>query len=316
MTNPVITLRPAAPFDFDLTAGYLTYFRGQYGSDSLGDGTYRRLLDLGGKLVLASVRSLGTVEAPELAVELEGADIVDPERRAAVAQVAWLLGAEEPLDAFYSLTQGDPVMSGLTARFRGLHLPHTASVFEALVLAVLGQQISTQVARTIRTLLIETYGETYGPRQAFGDATYFAFPRPQTLAAARVEDLRRLKLSGRKAEYVRGIAQAALDPNGGLESLQELPDDGVVARLTALRGVGLWTAQWALVRALGRPDVFPAGDLALRRAVSSLYLGGAPVSEQQAEEFSRRWSPWRTYATLYLFTALRMGVASNTPSVD
>jgi 3-methyladenine DNA glycosylase/8-oxoguanine DNA glycosylase len=305
MTDSTINLRPAAPFDFNLTAGYLTYFRGQYGSDSLGDGTYRRLLDLGSKMVLASVRSLGTVEAPELAVELAGADISDPERRAAAAQVAWLLGAGEPLDAFYALTREDPVMSGLTARFRGLHLPHTNSVFEALVLAVLGQQISTNVARVIRTLLIETYG----PRQAFGDATYFAFPRPETLAAASVEDLRGLKLSGRKAEYVRGIAQAALDPNGGLESLQELPDDAVVARLTALRGVGQWTAQWALVRALGRPDAFPAGDLALRRAVSRLYLGDAPVSEQQAEEFSRRWSPWRTYATLYLFTALRMGVA-------
>lgn len=312
MTYSTITLRPAAPFDFDLTAGYLTYFRGQYGSDSLGNGTYRRLLDLRNKLVLASVRSLGTVEAPELAVELEGVDLSEPERRAAAAQVAWLLGADAPLAAFYALTQEDPVMSALTARFRGLHLPHTASVFEALVLAVLGQQISTNVARAIRTLLIETYG----PRQTFGGQSYFAFPRPETLASASVEDLRRLKLSGRKAEYVRGIAQAALNPSGGLDSLQELPDDAVVAQLTALRGVGPWTAQWVLVRALGRPDAFPAGDLALRRAVSRLYLGGAPVSEQQAEEFSRRWSPWRTYATLHLFTALRMGVTPDTPGVD
>jgi DNA-3-methyladenine glycosylase II len=305
VTNPAILLRPAAPFDFDLTAGYLTYFRGQYGSDSLDDGAYRRLLDLGDKLVLATVRSLGTVDAPELAVELEGDALTDAQRRVAAARVSWLLGADAPLAPFYALAQADPVMSGLAARFRGLNLPHTASAFEALVLAVLGQQISTNVARVIRTLLIETHG----PRQAFRGTTYFAFPRPAALAAASVEELRRLKLSGRKAEYVRGIAQAAADPEAGLESLQDLPDDAAVARLTALRGVGPWTAQWALMRALGRPDVFPAGDLALRRAVSRLYCGGEPVGEGRAEEFSRRWSPWRSYATLYLFTALRLGVA-------
>ncbi|MSQ06002.1 MAG: DNA-3-methyladenine glycosylase 2 family protein [Dehalococcoidia bacterium] len=305
MTNPAIIFRPTAPFDFNLTAGYLTYFRGQYGSDSLDDGAYRRLLDLQGKLVLATVRCLGTVDAPELAVELAGDSLTPAGGEAAALRVSWLLGADAPLNDFYALAQADPVMSGLTVQFRGLHLPHTASVFEALVLAVLGQQISTNVARVIRTLLIETYG----PRQTIGGATYFAFPRPETLAAASVEELLRLKLSGRKAEYIQGIAQVAAERDAGLESLQELPDDAVVARLTALRGVGLWTAQWALVRALGRPDVFPAGDLALRRAVSRLYFGGATVEERQAEEFSRRWSPWRTYATLYLFTALRLGVA-------
>ncbi len=309
MTNlsAIVRVRPAAPFDFDLTAGYLTYFRGQYGSDSLDDGAYRRLLDLGDKLALASVRSLGTVDAPELAVEMSGEELTPAEGEAAVARVSWLLGADAPLTPFYALAQAqaDPVMSGLTARFRGLHLPHTASVFEALVLAVMGQQISTNVARVIRTLLIETYG----PRRTIGGATYFAFPRPETLAAASLEELRRLKLSGRKAEYIQGIAQAALASDAGLEWLQGLPDDAVAARLTGLRGVGRWTAQWALVRALGRPDVFPAGDLALRRAVSRLYFGGAPVEEGQAEEFSRRWSPWRTYATLYLFTALRLGMA-------
>ena len=77
--------------------------------------------------------------------------------------------------------------------------------------------------------------------------------------------------------------------------------------MTALRGVGQWTAQWALVRALGRPDGFPAGDLALRRTVSRLYFGGAEITDGELLEFSERWSPWRSYATAYLFAALRAG---------
>ena len=72
--------------------------------------------------------------------------------------------------------------------------------------------------------------------------------------------------------------------------------------------MGQWTAQWVLIRSLGRPDALPLGDLALRRAVSKLYFGGDEINDSQLEEFSRRWSPWRTYATVYLFTALRQGM--------
>jgi DNA-3-methyladenine glycosylase II len=72
--------------------------------------------------------------------------------------------------------------------------------------------------------------------------------------------------------------------------------------------VGKWTAQWVLVRALGRPDALPLGDLALRRVVSRLYFQGETIDDPQLEEFSQRWSPWRTYATVYLFTALRAGM--------
>lgn len=304
MDRITTTIRPVAPFDFELTAGYLTYFRGRYGTDSLADGDYRRLLDLGAKLVLASVRSVGTLQAPELAVEVLGADLTPQDSEEAVRQMSWLLGAGQDLAPFYRMAGQDPVLSTLVERFRGLHSPHTASVFEALILAILGQQLATSVARIIRTLMIETYGR----RQTFDGQDYYAFPQPEALALVPVADLRRLKLSQRKAEYVQGVARAAMDGGDGLEYLRHLSDEEVVERVTELRGVGQWTAQWVLVRALGRDDAFPLGDLALRRAVSHLYFDGEPITDQQLKEFSRRWSPWRTYATVYLFTALRAGI--------
>ena len=299
------TITPVAPFDFELTAGYLTYFQGRYATDSLTDGVYRRLLDLDGRLVLASVSSIGSLEEPELAVELQGEELTSSEAESATSKVAWILGAGQQLTPFYALAQGDPAMAAITQRFHGLHMPHTASVFEALVLAILGQQIATNVARIIRTLLIETHG----PRQTFDGETYYAFPRPETLAALRVEDLRGLKLSQRKAEYVHGIACAALDDPESMEGLHRMDDEAVIQEVTSLRGVGQWTAQWLLIRALGRPDALPLGDLALRRVVSTLYFQDEPLNDAQVEEFCRRWSPWRTYATTYMFTAMRTGMA-------
>ncbi|HEU0020458.1 MAG TPA: DNA-3-methyladenine glycosylase [Dehalococcoidia bacterium] len=305
MDKITTTIKPVAPFDFELTAGYHTYFRGRYGTDSLDGGVYRRLLDLGDRLALVSVRSTGSIANPELAVEVRGEDLSPQNVIDASRQVMWVLGAGEDLTPFYAHAQGDPALSDIVHHFYGLHLPHTATVFEALVLAILGQQIATAVARIARTLLIETYGLS----QTFDDEVHYAFPRPESLSAASVADLRRLKLSQRKAEYVRGIAAAALDGSGWLGGLQSLEDAEVVRRVTQLRGVGHWTAQWLLVRGLGRPDAFPSGDLALQRAISNLYFSSEKLSAAQIEEFSQRWSPFRTYATAYLFTALRAGMA-------
>jgi DNA-3-methyladenine glycosylase II len=296
-------ITPVAPFDFDLTAGYHTYFQSRYGTDTMEDGVYRRLLDMGDKLVLASVTSSGTVDAPELALELQGPDLSDADVAAARDRVTWLLGVDQDLAPFYELGRADKAMAGLVDLFYGLHLPHTASVFEALILAVLGQQISTSVARIIRTLLIETFG----PSAEFDGETYYAFPRPESIWASSPAELHTMKLTQRKSEYVHGLAGSTLDSTVGLDRLGELSDAEIVQKLVVLRGVGIWTAQWVLIRAVGRPDALPLGDLALRRIVSSLFRDGEDVNDAQVEDIAQRWSPYRTFATIYLFSALRTG---------
>ena len=299
------TIEPAAPFDFGLTAPQQPYFRAAGSAAPDATHAYQRLLDLGEKLVLATIEPAGSVGEPALEVSVQGWDLSAGNVAAATAQLEWVLGtAESPAD-FYDLAGQDPVMDGIARQFYGMHLSHSPTVFESLVLAVLGQQIAAPVALIVRRLMIETYG----PRQTFDGVEHFAFPRPQQLDDAPVEALRGLKLSQRKAEYIKGMAAAALHPSGWLEGLKHLPDGEALERLVELRGVGNWTAHWALTRALGRPDAFPAGDLALRRAVSNLYFGGEKLSAQRVEEFSQRWSPFRAYATAYLFAALRAGLA-------
>jgi len=303
MDRLTASIKPVPPFNFELTAGYHTYFQSRYGTDTMEDGVYRRLLDLDDKLVLASVRSIGTLDAPELALELQGPELSPDDVESATDRVSWLLGVDQDLAPFYELGRADQAMAGLVEQFYGLHLPHTASVFEALVLAVLGQQISTSVARIIRTLLIETFG----PSAEFDGEIYYAFPRPASIWASSPAELHTMKLTQRKSEYVHGLAGSALDPEMGLERLEELTDREIVEKLVALRGVGMWTAQWALIRAVGRPDALPLGDLALRRVVSRLFMDGDDVNDAKVEEIAQRWSPYRTYATVYLFSALRTG---------
>ena len=303
MDRLIASIKPVPPFNFELTAGYHTYFQSRYGTDTMEDSVYRRLLDLDDKLVLASVRSIGTLDAPELALELQGPELSPDDVESATGRVSWLLGVDQGLAPFYELGRADQAMAGLVEQFYGLHLPHTASVFEALVLAVLGQQISTSVARIIRTLLIETFG----PSAEFDGETYYAFPRPASIWASSPAELHTMKLTQRKSEYVYGLAGSVLDPEMGLERLEELTDREIVEKLVALRGVGMWTAQWALIRAVGRPDALPLGDLALRRVVSRLFMDGENVNDAKVEEIAQRWSPYRTYATVYLFSALRTG---------
>ena len=307
MDKQQIFLYPTPPFDFELTAENQPYFRKGAADDAgnSNDGVYQRLLDLGDRLALATARPAGTVAQPAVAVEIAGEGLTAAAGDLAQAQMARLLGVEQDLTPFYRMAAADPTMGGLVARFYGMHLPRTVSVFEALTQAILGQQLAASVARVIRALLIETYGA----RGRFDGQEYYAFPRPEALAEASIADLRQLKLSQRKAEYLQGIAREELARPGGLDAaLESRSDEEVVQELTALRGVGKWSAEWVLTRALGRDDAFPVGDLALRRIVSRLYFGGAALTDGELAEFSRRWMPYRSWATHYLFAALRAGV--------
>ena len=297
-------ITPVAPYDFELTAGQPNYSREQeFKTEEYVDGAYLRLLDLGDKAALATVESTGSVDDPELTVALTGDGLTDDDAERAGKQISWLLGCDQDLRPFYDSVADDPILVDVVGQFYGYHNTRTASVFEALVQAIMGQQIATAVARIVRNLLIQNYGV----RATVGDREWYAFPRPDTLAKAEVSDLRQLKLSMRKSEYIQGIARAALESSDGFEGMHDLPDDEVVQGMVALRGVGQWTAQWVLVRALARPDGFPIGDLALRRTVASLYFDGAEINDAELLEFSQRWSPWRSYATAYLFAALRAG---------
>jgi DNA-3-methyladenine glycosylase II len=303
MKRAAISLQPMPPYSFTLTAAYATFFRGRYGGDVFEDGIYQRLMDLGEYLCLASVRASGTMDSPLLEIELVCPALDSDLTARARQRISWMLGVERDINPFYRMAAADTALAPLVQELWGLHIPHTASVYEALIQAILGQQISAHVARKLRTDLIEAYGQTL----EVAGTVHHSFPRPDTLVNAGMEGLRELGFSTRKSEYIIDISSKIVTGRLDLEYLHALPDEEVIRMLTGLRGVGLWTAHWLLIRALGRDDGFPHGDLALCRGLGQLLNDGKPLKPEEALKLSSRWSPYRSYVTAYLFAAMRSG---------
>ena len=304
MKSRTLTLNPKPPYDFHLTAEFLASYQGGSQTDVFEDGQYQRLfLGQNGPL-LATVVSMGQVDSPQLTATVQGSEVSRADAASVKADLEWILTTDAPLGEFYAQAARDPIIGPVVGAFRGMHPTRTPTVFEALAQAVSAQQISSAVARAIRSRLLERYG----PSISFNDRTYYAFPNPQAVASAGIQGLRDIGLSNRKAEYILDVATSLMDGSLDLEALRHLPDDQVAEKLLALRGVGRWTVHWLLIRALGRMDALPAGDLALQKVISQLYFQGERLSEEGLEEFSRRWSPWRSLFTMYLFAALRKGL--------
>jgi DNA-3-methyladenine glycosylase II len=304
MHSHTLTLNPPAPYDFHLTLGHLASFQGALTADVFHDGAYQRLLDLDGKLFLATVRSSGTVDFPHLELTIQGDRVTKTDARRVSQIIQWILGADTPLDGFYKMAAEDPALAPLIENLYGLHMARTPTVFEAFVHAVTAQQIATTVARLIRGLLLENYGQ----RLSLNGHLYYAFPSPTALITGGFDRLRGLKLSARKAEYILDVATAVHTGALDLEGLRHLNDEAISETLLSLRGVGPWTVHWLMIRALGRPNAFPAGDLALQRVVSHFYFNGRTLSASDIEDFSQQWSPYRSFVTTYLFAALRRGL--------
>jgi DNA-3-methyladenine glycosylase II len=295
---------PEPPYDFDESVSFAVYGRGRYAADSLADGVFSRALEVGGKTVALSVRSVGEVETPSIEVRLEG-DLPSSDEESKVVGVATrLVGAQGSLIEFYDAIESDDPMAEFTGRFRGLGIAQSASPFEGLVLSILGQQISNEVARVLRDLLVDTLGEVI----SVNGVDYRAFPSPAAIAEAGIDKLREMKLSARKAEYISDIAESVASGSLDLNALADLPDETIVEELVKLRGVGPWTAHWLLIRAFDRPDGFPEGDLAVQRSLGVLYNGGERLAPDEAVALSARWRPYRSYLVTYMFAAARQGL--------
>jgi DNA-3-methyladenine glycosylase II len=162
--------------------------------------------------------------------------------------------------------------------------------YGALLRAIVGQQLSTKAARTIFERLTGLFG---------GRA-----PTPAELIEADPEDLRGAGLSRAKVAYLRDLAERVEDGDLDLERLKELSDEEVSEQLTAVKGLGQWTAHMFLIFHLGRPDVLPVGDLGIRRAVQVQYALADLPDPPELERIAEPWRPHRSLASLYLWRSL------------
>jgi DNA-3-methyladenine glycosylase II len=161
-------------------------------------------------------------------------------------------------------------------------LQPAADEFRRLVVSIINQQLSTASADAIRGRVVDLLGEV----------------SVETVLAADREALRATGLSDRKVDYLRNVAEAFRDRDLSREALAAHDDDAVIERLTTITGVGRWTAEMYLLFGLGRADVLPLGDLAIRRGMASLY---GCDSRDAMREVAESWRPYRSYGTLYVW---------------
>lgn len=165
--------------------------------------------------------------------------------------------------------------------------------YGALVRSIVGQQLSTTAARAIFGRLTDRFGgRTPTPREVLDDD-------PDELRAAA-------GLSRAKVGFLRSLAEHVVDGDLQLERLDDLPDDEVIAELTAVKGIGDWSAHVFLMFHLGRPDVLAVGDLGIRKAFMALYGLPALPGAAEMEAIAEPWRPYRTIACIYLWHSLQM----------
>jgi DNA-3-methyladenine glycosylase II len=264
-------------------------------------GRLCRAVRVGGRAQGYSLRWTGDPDRVRLTVRTStgGARAMD----AALAEVRRLCGLDADLAGFAATAAADPVLAALLRRCHGLRPTLGPAPFETLVGVVCAQQVNLAWAFTTRLRLVERFGE---PVRVEG-RTVLAFPSPARLARARPAELRALQFTTGKAECIVGLARAVADGALALEGLAGRPDREVVGALTALRGLGRWTAEWFLARGLGRADVCPAGDLGVRKAVGHYYHRGRVPGEAAVRRRARRWRPHRSLAVHYLLAGHRLG---------
>jgi DNA-3-methyladenine glycosylase II len=237
----------------------------------------------------------GTVEKPAFRVTVENA----LHRKEAEPAVRSTFVAAPP--EFAELLHSDPVIARLDGLYPGLRQARQFDLLAALVRCVSAQQVNLRWATTTRKRLAEAFGE----RHHVGGHEVYALSA-ERLAAADPAEIRSLQFTTRKAEYIVGVAEGVASGRLDLANLAELPDEEIVRRLTSLRGIGLWTAEWILVRTLGRPRVV-AGDLGVRKAVGLAYLDGSLPPEREVRLTTSHWGPSAGVAQALLLHGLGEG---------
>jgi DNA-3-methyladenine glycosylase II len=287
----LLRLYPRPPFRLDLTAWALRR-REQNMIDSWDGCTYRRALVIERRPVEVAVSQAGSPDAPRLDVAITDARIAPSTESAATEALTRLLGLGIDLSGFYARAACDRTLGLVAQRYRGLKPPRFPTLFECLLNAVACQQLSLAAGLAILSLAAAA-----GPPAG----TLPPFPTPADVLRLPAHTLRELGFSERKSETILELARAGAGGELEFERFEQLDDVGVVGALVQRRGIGRWSADYVLLRGLGRLHVFPHTDIG---ALNGLrwFLAAAGVAEDPAVALAR-WGP--DVGVLYFHLLLR-----------
>ncbi|MEK6781983.1 MAG: DNA-3-methyladenine glycosylase [Bacteroidota bacterium] len=207
---------------------------------------------------------------------------------------------ETDLKPFYSLAKKDDLLKGLVTKYFGYRIIGQPDLFESIIWAVLGQQINLQFAYTLKQRFVELFGESV----EIQNQKYFLFPSPEVVAQITPDQLLALQFSRQKASYTIGIAQVFAAGKLSKERLIGLPLKEAKEELIKIKGIGNWTANYALMKTFRHPDAFPLEDAGVHNAIKKLMDLKSKPSLDRVRKIYKKYKGWEAYATLYLWKSL------------
>lgn len=302
-------VKPVPPFRLDLTVQALR--RRTINIVDRWDGsTYRRVLVADRTPIRIEVVQTAPSDCPMLQVTARGSELPLCTRRTVMAALTRLLGVDRGLHDFYRMASRDRALAPLAEAFRGLKPPRFTTLFETLVNAFACQQVTLNLGILLLNRLAEAYGSCLdGPG---GRAV--AFPSAHDLAACEPDQLRALGFSRQKAQAIVELARVVEEGSLDLAGLERLDDAAAVERLREVRGVGRWTAEYVLLRGLGRLHVFPGDDVGARNNLQRWLGLLEPLDYEGVRRVLARCAPFQGLVYLHLLLRALQGELCTRPA--
>lgn len=278
-------------FDFSLSLDFLKRSPKEK-LHTIDGASVIKAIPLGESAVLLRVKASGK----RLFIQSLNRELIATEQSQVKKFVSEWLDLETDLKPFYNLAKKDKLLSGLVQRFRGYRIVGQPDLYESLIWAVLGQQINLGFAYTLKQRFVEKYGHSV----EWNGQRFYLFPSYQTIAKVSPNELLLLQFSKQKANYTVGISQAFAEGKISKQLLAGLPLTQAKELLIQTKGIGNWTANYALMKTFRYPDAFPLEDAGVHNAIKNLKRMKTKPTLAQVKNLFKKYKGWEAYATLYL----------------
>ncbi|MCL5023524.1 MAG: DNA-3-methyladenine glycosylase 2 family protein [Nitrospirae bacterium] len=294
------SLKPLAPFRLDLTAWVLRR-RHDNRIDRWDGERYARILPYKNRPLSVTVSQGAAIARPLIHVSVSGkGNAPESEIRTYVTSfIEKALGIRLDLTGFYAMAAQDKYLRPLAERFRGVKPPCFPTLFEALVNAFACQQLTL----TLGIILLNRLTRQYGLPFIEGNETSYAFPRPEDLCRAKPEEIRSLGYSTQKGRAIVELSRQLVDEGLNLNDLETMEDGRAHEYLMRLRGVGRWSAEYVMLRGLGRIRYFPGDDVGAQRNIRELLGLREKPDYGRIKKITGRWDPYPGFVYFHLLLA-------------
>jgi len=296
MNNKKLIISAISPFRLDLTVWALRR-RTKNIIDQWNGSQYTRIIVFNNNPVKINVTQKGTCSESKVIIDLQSKEKITGQIQEEVQSlVQKMLGLPIVLHPFYALVNNDIILKSLVEQFSGVKPPRFSNVFEGLINAIACQQLTLDLG----ILMLNRLAENFGMKFVDCGSIFYAFPRPEDLVEVPEENIKKLGFSYQKARAIKGLAASVFNKKIELTNLEEMTNTDAVAYLSMIRGIGRWSAEYVLLRGLGRLETFPGDDIGAQNNLKRIFLLDHKPKYEEIKKLTFRWHPYEGLVYFHL----------------